>query len=76
MLPTLETPLLVLQGNDVYHPTIASRRAAELAPGATLVERWKDPADQPAARAAVDTFLAEHANVNLTAGVDLVDPAR
>ena len=28
----------------------------------TLVERWKDPADQPAARAAVDQFLAAHAD--------------
>ena len=31
------------------------------APAATLIERWKDPADQPAARAAVDEFLAAHA---------------
>ncbi len=61
VLATLETPLLVLQGADVYHPTLASRRAAELVPGASLVERWKEPADQPAARAAVDAFLAEHA---------------
>ena len=60
VLPTLDVPLLVLQGNDVYHPTSASRRVAELVPDATLVERWKEPADQPSARAAVDAFLAEH----------------
>jgi pimeloyl-ACP methyl ester carboxylesterase len=57
LLPSVDTPILVLQGNDVYHPTAASRLLAERAPAATLVERWKDPADQPAARAAVDAFL-------------------
>jgi pimeloyl-ACP methyl ester carboxylesterase len=61
-LRTIDTPLLVLQGNDVYHPTAASRALAAAAPNATLVERWKDPADQPAAKAAVDEFLAAHAH--------------
>ena len=40
------------------HGVGAARRTA---PNATLVERWKDPADLPAARAAVDDFLAAHA---------------
>jgi pimeloyl-ACP methyl ester carboxylesterase len=60
ILPTIETPVLVLQGDDVYHPKAASERLAADIPTATLVERWKDPADQPAARAAVDRFLADH----------------
>jgi pimeloyl-ACP methyl ester carboxylesterase len=60
-LPSIETPLLVLQGDDVYHPKVASRRLADAAPHATLIESWKDPADQPAARQAVDDFLAAHA---------------
>ena len=59
-LPTLDTPLLVLQGDDVYHPKEASRTLVAAAPNATLVERWKDPADQPAARAAVDEFLRSY----------------
>lgn len=59
LLPTIDTPILVLQGDDVYHPREASQRLAALAPTATLVERWKDPADQPAARATVDAFLAK-----------------
>jgi pimeloyl-ACP methyl ester carboxylesterase len=63
-VPTIETPILVLQGDDVYHPRLASQRLAALAPRATLVERWKDPSDQPAARAAIDDFLAEHAKVS------------
>jgi pimeloyl-ACP methyl ester carboxylesterase len=62
-LPSVETPILVLQGDDVYHPRRASRQLAVLAPNATLVEHWKDPADQPTARAAVDAFLDEHAKV-------------
>ena len=61
VVPTVETPLLVLRGDDEYHPSLASERLAELAPNATLVERWKHPADQPAARAAVEAFLAAHA---------------
>jgi pimeloyl-ACP methyl ester carboxylesterase len=60
VLPTIETPLLVLQGDDAYHPRVASQRLAATAPNATLIERWKDPADQPAARQAVDDFLAHH----------------
>ena len=64
MLPTIETPILVLQGDDVYHPRRASRQLAASAPNATLIEQWKEPADQPAARAAIDGFLADHANVS------------
>ncbi len=62
LLSTIDTPILVLQGDDVYHPKVASKQLAALAPSATLIERWKDPADQPAARAAVDDFLATHAS--------------
>jgi pimeloyl-ACP methyl ester carboxylesterase len=61
-LPMLDVPMLVLQGADVYHPKAASQQLAALAPSATLIERWKDPADQPAARAAVDDFLASNAS--------------
>ena len=59
-LPTFETPMLVLQGDDVYHPKVASQRLAVEMPNATLIEAWKDPADRPAARAAVEQFLAQH----------------
>ena len=39
------TPLLVLLGNDMYHPESSSRRLAADAPNATLVERWREPED-------------------------------
>lgn len=59
-IATFDTPVLVLLGDDLYHPQVASRTLAETAPNATLVQRWRDPADQPAARAAIERFLAEH----------------
>ena len=55
-----QIPLLVLMGEDVYHPEATSRRVAELAPHATLIERWKEGADALAASAAIDAFLAAH----------------
>ncbi|MDZ7686013.1 MAG: alpha/beta hydrolase [Gammaproteobacteria bacterium] len=47
-------PMLLLMGNDLYHPQSTSREIADLAPNATLVEKWKEPeiADQT-----VDTVI-------------------
>ncbi|HVL82877.1 MAG TPA: alpha/beta hydrolase [Pseudonocardia sp.] len=59
-LAEIATPLLVLMGDDRFHPQSASRLLAGTAPNARLVQRWKDPADRPAARAAVEEFLAAH----------------
>jgi pimeloyl-ACP methyl ester carboxylesterase len=36
-------PMLVLLGNDLYHPSETSREIVQLAPDAELVERWKEP---------------------------------
>jgi hypothetical protein len=52
------TPLLVLLGNDLYHPASCSRRLATLAPHAELIEQWKEPEHNAAARAAIEEFLA------------------
>lgn len=38
-----EIPMLVLMGDDLYHPQATSREVAALAPKAELVERWKEP---------------------------------
>jgi pimeloyl-ACP methyl ester carboxylesterase len=54
------TPLLVLLGNDLYHPESSSRQLAALAPDATLIEHWKEPEHRAAAMAAMERFLAEH----------------
>jgi len=55
-----QTPLLVLLGNDLHHPQSSSREVAALAPNATLIEFWKEPEHQPAAKKAVEEFLAKH----------------
>ena len=55
-----QTPLLVLLGNDLYHPEATSIELATLAPNATLIETWKEPAHQLAAKKAVADFLAKH----------------
>ncbi|MDE0065202.1 MAG: alpha/beta hydrolase [Gammaproteobacteria bacterium] len=56
------TPLLVLLGNDLYHPSSTSREVVALARNAELIERWKEPEDQPAARARVLSFLRQHSD--------------
>lgn len=38
-----QIPMLVLMGNDLYHPASTSREIAAIAPNATLVESWKEP---------------------------------
>ncbi len=55
-----ETPMLVAMGNDLYHPQSTSRRIADLAPNATLVEEWKEGEALAAIDSIVAHFLAEH----------------
>jgi pimeloyl-ACP methyl ester carboxylesterase len=42
---TVTTPMLVMPGNDPAHPRAIGMEVAELAPGATLLEQWKEPAE-------------------------------
>lgn len=53
-------PLLVMMGNDAYHPEATSRRVVQLAPDAMLVERWKEPEHIEAAAATIRQFLDAH----------------
>ena len=55
-----QTPLLVLMGDDIYHPSVTSREIAQLAPNATFIEYWKEPENQAVAKKAVEDFLAQH----------------
>ena len=55
-----QTPLLVLKGNDLYHPAASSLRVAELAPNAQLIEEWKQEPQRSEAMGAMMHFLAEH----------------
>jgi pimeloyl-ACP methyl ester carboxylesterase len=53
-------PLLVLRGNDVYHPSSISEEIARTAPRAELVARWREPDALPAALARIEDFLGAH----------------
>lgn len=55
----IQTPSLILCGADPYHPEVTSRALADHLPNAKLIEQWKDPASQPAARAAIEDFLQQ-----------------
>ncbi|MGD8861364.1 MAG: alpha/beta hydrolase [Myxococcales bacterium] len=54
------TPMLVLRGDDVYHPSETSREIVRLALHGELIERWKDPDVLGDAVARVKAFLHAH----------------
>ena len=56
----LSTPLLVLMGNDVYHPSATSREIVELASNARLIEHWKSPELIAQTVTRVREFLVAH----------------
>jgi pimeloyl-ACP methyl ester carboxylesterase len=51
------TPLLILAGNDLYHPAPISRELAALAPRAELIEHWREPEHIPETVKRVRAFL-------------------
>jgi pimeloyl-ACP methyl ester carboxylesterase len=54
-----ETPMLVMRGNDPYHPAAVSEELAELAPNAELVAEWKEGAARDAAIERIRRFLSK-----------------
>jgi len=59
------TPLLVLAGNDNFHPQAIAREITSLAPNAELVLNWKEPQLVPETIARVRAFLAAHTPVRV-----------
>lgn len=59
-LARAKVPLLVLLGDDQYHPAAISRRVAQVAPRARLIEDWKQEPALTRARQQVESFLREH----------------
>jgi len=51
------TPLLVLMGDDLYHPQSTSRMVAVTAPNAEFIERWKEGEARTEAMTAFADFL-------------------
>jgi hypothetical protein len=60
---SVKTPLLVFEGNDLYHPSESSIAVAELAQNATLVRDWKSgPSMALAAENFFEFLLRESVN--------------
>ena len=54
------TPLLVLAGNDEFHPRPVAGEIADLAPDADLVLDWTSPAHHDETLSRVRDFLTVH----------------
>ena len=59
-IAAIPTPLLVLMGNDLYHPESTSREVTGSAQDATLVESWKDPEHLEQTDRTIRSFLIDH----------------
>jgi len=57
---TCKTPLIVLKGDDLYHPTPISEEIVRLNPSISMVESWKTPEAAPEAVKRVRAFLKQH----------------
>ncbi|MGH8012295.1 MAG: alpha/beta fold hydrolase [Candidatus Binataceae bacterium] len=55
-----QTPLLILAGNDLYHPTPIAQEIAQLAPQNELIMTWKTPETVGEAVRRVRDFLKTH----------------
>ncbi|HLG72083.1 MAG TPA: alpha/beta hydrolase [Chloroflexota bacterium] len=56
-----QTPLLVLPGIDLPHPTAIGREVHALAPNSEILEPWKEPADlMPKTVERIRQFLKKH----------------
>lgn len=53
-------PLLVLAGQDCFHPTSVARELAFAAPNAELIERWRDEHHTPEIDRRIEAFLSGH----------------
>ncbi|MCC5886432.1 MAG: alpha/beta hydrolase [Gammaproteobacteria bacterium] len=56
---SLEQPMLVLRGDDAYHPASVSEALADVAPRAELLHSWKEGPDCDAAVQRIRGFLTE-----------------
>ncbi len=55
-----QTPLLVLEGNDTYHPRSTSLLIGELAPNVEYIDSWKSGPDRESAQQQCADFLLKH----------------
>jgi pimeloyl-ACP methyl ester carboxylesterase len=57
---TVQTPMLLLDGDDRAHPKATSEEVARLLPNVERIERWRDPESAPAATERIRDFLRAH----------------
>jgi pimeloyl-ACP methyl ester carboxylesterase len=60
-----QTPLLVLAGNDQFHPTATAREIVSLSPNAQLVLKWREPEVVAETVKTVRAFLQSHTPVTV-----------
>ncbi len=58
------TPMILLSGEDLYHPAPISEEIARLAPNIEVVKEWKSADAARAASEKVRGFLKKHSEVN------------
>ena len=63
-VPTCQTPLLVLAGNDDSHPFAVAEELARLAPNAEFIAEWKAGPALEAAKQRIRAFLETHTPTN------------
>ena len=56
----IANPILLLMGDDLYHPQSTSRKIAALAPNVTFVEQWKSPEHLDKTNETIRAFLVRH----------------
>jgi len=59
-LKAIQTPLLLLYGDDQAHPRGVSVEVESLLPNVETVQRWREPADVSEATERMRTFLRSH----------------
>jgi pimeloyl-ACP methyl ester carboxylesterase len=59
-LKTIQTPMLLLDGDDRAHPKATSEEVAALLPNVERVERWRDEDVVAEATERIRTFLRQH----------------
>lgn len=59
-LRTCKTPLLVLMGDDLFHPRSSSELIADKAPNAQLIDSWKEGEARETAILKCEQFLDDH----------------
>jgi len=59
-LQSIQVPMCVLMGNDVYHPESASRFVVDMGADSLFIEDWKEGEEKEKAKTEVIDFLLAH----------------